>query len=108
MRRSDEEVAMTSTHPAPAPIGHPARKRLVPAGIVIVSALFVAGGAKVAFELGSTMMLSIASVGAWMMLCLGLAYAGVRLRAGVGGALLVGFGIGAFLVLLFGGMRMLA
>lgn len=99
---------MTSAHPSQSPIGHSARKRFVPAGIVVVFALVVAGGAKVAFELGSTMMLSIASVGAWMMLCLGLAYAGVRLRAGVGGALLVGFGIGALLVLVFGGMQMVA
>lgn len=99
---------MTSTQPSQTPIGHSARKRFLPAGIVILSALVVAGGAKVAFELASTMMLSIASVGAWMMLCLGLAYAGVRLRPGIGGALLVGFGVGALLVLLFAGMQMLA
>ncbi|RSD13609.1 hypothetical protein [Amycolatopsis eburnea] len=37
------------------------------AGITVVFALIVAGGAKVVFDLSSTMMMHLAIVGAWMM-----------------------------------------
>lgn len=68
-------------------------------------ALLVAGGAKVVSLPGNGMM-GVALVGAWLMFALGLAYAGVRLRPSTGGALLIGFGIGAVLVVLFAGMGM--
>ncbi|MEU7785493.1 hypothetical protein [Amycolatopsis sp. NPDC049159] len=51
-------------------------------------------------------MTYLAAVGAWMILALGVAYAGVRTRPGLGGAFLTGFGIGAPLVVFFGGMQM--
>ena len=75
-------------------------------GILVVFALIVAAGAKGAFEISnSTMMMNIASVGAWVMLCLGLAYAGVRSpgRRGCAGR---GVGLGVLLVVIFGGMQM--
>jgi hypothetical protein len=75
--------------------------------IVGSCALVVAGGARVAFFLGGTMMTHVGFVGAWLMLTLGLAYAAVRLRPKVGGALLVGFGVGTVLVIIFGGMQMI-
>lgn len=98
---------MTRSHPHQTSIGGHTHSRLAKAGISVVFALIVAAGAKGAFEISnSTMMVNIAAVGAWVMLCLGLAYAGVRIRPAIGGALLVGFGIGALLVVIFGGMQM--
>lgn len=99
---------MTRSHPHQTSISAPAKNRLTHAGIAVVFALVVAGGAKLAFDLSSTMMTHLAFVGAWLMLTLGLAYAGVRIRPGIGGALLAGFGIGALLVVYFGGMQMFA
>ncbi|MEU0794105.1 hypothetical protein ABZ342_28900 [Amycolatopsis sp. NPDC005961] len=99
---------MASSHPRQPSIGGHVGNRSAKAGISVVSALIVAAGAKGAFEISnSTMMMNIASVGAWVMLCLGLAYAGVRIRPAVGGALLVGVGMGVLLVVIFGGMQML-
>lgn len=49
-----------------------------------------------------------AFIGTWLILTLGLAFATVRLRPKIGGALLVGFGVGAVLVVIFGGMAMMA
>ncbi|WP_297537688.1 hypothetical protein [Amycolatopsis sp.] len=75
---------------------------------VVGSALVVAGGAKVAYSLSTTMMTHVAFVGVWLMLTLGLAFSAVRLRPRVGGALMVGFGIGTLLAIIFGGMQMLS
>ena len=75
-------------------------------GLIVGYALVVAGGAKVFSLLGSGMMTGFALVGAWLMLMLGLAYAGVRLRPSTGGALFVGFGFGVLLVVFFTGMQM--
>ncbi|GLY44475.1 hypothetical protein Amsp01_104980 [Amycolatopsis sp. NBRC 101858] len=97
---------MTRSHPHST--GGTTKNRWAHVGISIAFALIVAGGAKVAFDLSSTMMTHLALVGAWMMLALGLAYAGVRIRPSLGGALLTGFGIGALLVIFFGGMQMIA
>ncbi|MEU7788974.1 hypothetical protein [Amycolatopsis sp. NPDC049159] len=99
---------MTRSHPHAASTGGATWNRWSRTGISVVFALIVAGGAKVAFDLSSTMMTHLAAVGAWMILALGLAYAGVRIRPGLGGALLTGFGIGALLVVFFGGMQMFA
>ncbi|WP_410633832.1 hypothetical protein [Amycolatopsis sp. cmx-4-83] len=99
---------MTRSHPHPASTGGATGHRWARAGVSIVFALIVAGGAKAAFDLSGTMMTHLAFVGAWMMFALGLAYAGVRIRPGIGGALLTGFGIGALLVVFFGGMQMFA
>ncbi|GAB3150822.1 hypothetical protein GCM10027258_49470 [Amycolatopsis stemonae] len=99
---------MTRSQSHPASTGSVAKNRWTRAGISIVFALIVAGGAKAAFDLSTTMMTHLAFVGAWMMFVLGLAYGGVRIRPGLGGALLTGFGIGALLVLFFGGMQMFA
>lgn len=99
---------MTRSHPHPASTGGATRNRWTRAGVSVVFALIVAGGAKVAFDISSTMMTHLALVGAWMMFTLGLAYAGVRIRPTIGGALLTGFGFGALLVVFFGGMQMFA
>ncbi|MFI5593591.1 hypothetical protein ACIA5G_51795 [Amycolatopsis sp. NPDC051758] len=99
---------MTRSHPHSTSTGRATRNRWTLAGVSIVFALIVAGGAKVAFDLSSTMMTHLAFVGAWMMFALGLAYAGVRIRPALGGALFTGFGIGALLVVFFVAMRMVA
>ncbi|KDN21839.1 hypothetical protein DV20_12980 [Amycolatopsis rifamycinica] len=44
----------------------------------------------------------------WLILAVGVAYAGVRLRPRVGDALLVGFGVGVLIIALATGMQMLA
>ncbi|GAA1995112.1 hypothetical protein [Amycolatopsis minnesotensis] len=75
---------------------------------VLAYALVVAGGAKAVSLLSDTMTTSFALVGAWLMLTLGLAYATVRLRPSAGVVALIGFGIGALLVVLFSGMQMVS
>jgi hypothetical protein len=98
---------MTRSQPHRTSTGGHTHNRLTRVAVAVVFALVVAAGAKGAFELSSsTMMTNIAFVGSWMMLCFGLAYAGVRIRPSTGGALLVGFGMGTLLVLIFGGMQM--
>ncbi|MCR6490845.1 hypothetical protein M8542_49505 [Amycolatopsis sp. OK19-0408] len=101
---------MTRSHPHPASTstGGTTKNRWTQVGIALAFALVVAGGARIAFELTSTMMTHLALVGAWMMFALGLAYAGVRIRPSLGGALFAGCGIGALLVVFFGGMQMFA
>ncbi|MEC3979704.1 hypothetical protein [Amycolatopsis sp. H20-H5] len=98
---------MTQSHPHHAAAAKTKDRWLNPA-LAAGFALVVAGGAKGAFALSTGMMTNIAFIGAWLMLCLGLAYAAVRLRPKVGGALLVGFGIGAVLVVIFGGMAIMS
>ncbi|WP_328610702.1 hypothetical protein OG943_16785 [Amycolatopsis sp. NBC_00345] len=99
---------MASSHSHRISTGSPAKSRLATAGVSVVFALVVAGGAKGAFELSGTMMTNVALMGAWLMFTLGLAYAAVRLRPRIGLALLAGFGLGAFLVVIFGGMQILS
>jgi hypothetical protein len=98
---------MDQNHPHRMPSAGLAKSRLATMGVSVVFALVVAGGAKGAFELSGTMMTNIALMGAWLMFTLGLAYAGVRLRPRLGLALLAGFGAGALLVVIFGGMQIL-
>jgi hypothetical protein len=99
---------MASSHPHRISPGSPTKSRLVTAGTSVVFALVVAGGAKGAYELSGTMMTTVALMGAWLMFTLGLAYAAVRLRPRLGLALLAGFGLGALLVVVFGGMQILS
>lgn len=98
---------MTHSHSPHSSLSKLAKDRWVATAFAAAFALVVAGGAMAAFSLSNAMMTNIAFVGAWLMLTLGLAYAAVRLRPKIGGALLVGFGIGAVLVIIFGGMQML-
>jgi hypothetical protein len=70
-------------------------------------ALFVAAGARVAAFFAESMMSGVALVGSWLILAVGVAYAGVRLRPRLGGALLIGFGAGALIVAFATGMQML-
>ncbi len=53
------------------------------------------------------MMSGVALIGSWLILAVGVAYAGVRLRPRLGGALLVGFGAGALIIAGAAGMQML-
>jgi hypothetical protein len=96
---------MTHSHSWRTMVAKPTGIRPLHWMLIAGYALVVAGGAKGASLLGSGMM-GFAAVGAWMMLTVGLAYAAVRLRPSAGGALLVGFGVGAVLVVLFAGMQM--
>jgi|tagenome__1003787_1003787.scaffolds.fasta_scaffold18925668_2 hypothetical protein len=97
---------MAHTHSWRTMVAKPAGIRPLHWVLIIGYALVVAGGAKLVSLLGSGMMTGFALVGGWLMLMLGLAYAGVRLRPATGGALLVGFGVGALLVVFFAGMQM--
>ena len=99
---------MASSHSHRVSTGSQTKSRLTTAAVSVVFALVVAGGAKGAFELSGTMMTTVAFMGAWLMFTLGLAYAAVRLRPRIGLALLAGFGLGAFLVVIFGGMQILS
>ncbi|WP_410574735.1 hypothetical protein [Amycolatopsis sp. cmx-4-61] len=76
--------------------------------VILASTLVVAAGSRLVFEFSNTMMSHVALVGAWLMLMLGVAYAGVRIDPRVGGAMLAGFGIGTMLVLLFAGMQIMS
>jgi len=89
-------------------VGKAVSGRWVSVAIAVAWALVVAGGARVAFFLGGSMMTNVGAVGAWLMFTLGLGYAAVRLRPKVGGALLVGFGIGTVLVVIFGGTQLMS
>ncbi|WP_239155170.1 hypothetical protein [Amycolatopsis sp. FDAARGOS 1241] len=90
---------------APAP--HPARKAWAIPATAAGFALFVAAGARVMAVFAESMMSGVALIGSWLILTLGLAYAGIRLRPGLTAALLFGFGAGVVAVAFFGGMHML-
>lgn len=98
---------MTHQHSWRTTVAKPAGIRPLHWLVIAGYALVVAGGAKGVSLLTAGMMTGFPLVGAWLMLFLGLAYAGVRLRPAIGGALLVGFGVGALLVGFFAGMQML-
>jgi hypothetical protein len=98
---------MAHNHTWRTMVAKPAGIRPLHGVLILAYALVVAGGAKVVSLFGSGMMTGFALVGGWLMLTVGLAYAAVRLRPSAGGALLVGFGVGALLVVSFAGMRML-
>ncbi|WP_328453242.1 MULTISPECIES: hypothetical protein [unclassified Amycolatopsis] len=97
---------MTHQHSWRRMVAKPAGIRPLHWLVIVGYALVVAGGAKGVSLFTAGMMTGLPLVGGWLMLALGLAYAGVRVRPSIGGALLVGFGVGAVLVVFFAGMRM--
>ncbi|MEA5360888.1 hypothetical protein VA596_15175 [Amycolatopsis sp., V23-08] len=97
---------MAHTHSWRTTVAKPAGVRPLHWTLVLGYVLVVAGGAKGVSLFGSGMMMGVALVGAWLMFTLGMAYAAVRLRPAVGGALLLGFGIGALLVVVLAGMQL--
>ncbi|MGW4490115.1 hypothetical protein ACWEOE_40660 [Amycolatopsis sp. NPDC004368] len=97
MQSSHESVRHTETH----------RKAWAIPVAAAGSALVVAAGARVMALFAASMMSGFALIGSWLILTLGLAYAGARLRPQLGAALLVGFAAGVIAVAFFGGMQML-
>ncbi|MBB4684151.1 hypothetical protein [Amycolatopsis jiangsuensis] len=91
----------------PVRVSAPGRKAWAIPAAAAGFALFVAAGARVLVLFAGSMMSSVALIGSWLILTLGLAYAGVRLRPGLGAALLAGFAAGVLAIAFFGGMRML-
>ncbi|MET7998616.1 hypothetical protein ABZU76_47895 [Amycolatopsis sp. NPDC005232] len=93
--------------PETAPTPHLRRKSWIIPAAAAGFALFVAAGARVAAIFAESMMSGVALIGSWLIFALGLAYAGTRLRPGLGAALFVGFAVGVLAVAFFGGMHML-
>lgn len=91
--------------PHPAPTAH--RRWVIPV-TAAGYAFFVAAGVRVMAVFAESMMSGVGLIGSWLLLVAGLAYAGLRLRPAIGGAMFAGVTAGALVAAFFGGVQMMS